>query len=162
TDGSGLVTITGGALTGNTTANQGAAVWLDGGNAPLTMTNVLVAANTAFAGATGALGNAGSGAVTITDCVVRDNFSGSTGGGGGIEDAAPVVVLTSDTLDCNLAAVDGFRPGNAGGLNVEPGAGDATVAAFLFTNNAGVNAGGIFAQGGALTVRDSQFTGIFG
>ena len=58
----------------------------------LTMTGTTVADNRAITMLGGGIGNGGRGSVTITDCIIGNNFSGAAGGGFG--DAANTGTLT--------------------------------------------------------------------
>ncbi len=156
TIGQGHVVITNSELTGNVCVNQGAAAWLDvidNVSATLMLSNSLVNDNHAFNGATGALGVAGNGAVTITSTTVRDNYSGTTGGGFGDEDMmANVTILNSQFIN-NTALTNG------GGVQAG-GAGTTTIiSGCLFADNtAGGLGGGLDLTGGTATVTDTRFT----
>jgi hypothetical protein len=122
-DGQGTVAINSGTfITGNTTVNQGAGVWLDaidGVTANTTITGAVIYGNIAFAGVGGGVGNSGSGNVVFTADVVEFNFSGSAGGGFG-------------------------DSGNTGNLTVENGSN--------FQFNYSVAGGGAIQEGGPLTI----------
>jgi hypothetical protein len=233
TDGKGHVVINGGALTGNTCVNQGAAVWLDatadgvgsvtltflglvyssppavtfsapqnaggttatgtasllgplvvavnitdpgsgytaaptvtfsgGGaanqatgtanltfnnSASLTITGTLIDHNTALNGPTGAVGNAGNGAVTINDCTVEDNYSGSTGGGFGDQNNLGTLTVTNSVFLDNRALGDG------GGIQ-EGGPSTTITNSTIQGNSSGPNGGGVSVEGGNLTILNS-------
>jgi hypothetical protein len=155
TIGSGHVVVTGSQLTGNTCLNQGAAIWLDtlnNASATLLLSNSLVNRNFAFLGATGALGTAGNGAVTIIGTTVSDNYSGTTGGGFGDENGlANLTIINSQFLN-NTAMTDG------GGVQAG-GAGTTTlISGSLFAGNtAAGNGGGLFASGGTVSISTTRF-----
>jgi hypothetical protein len=154
--GSGKVIVTNSQLTDNTCVNQGAAIWLDtidNASAALTLTSSLVNRNVAFLGATGALGAAGNGAVAIVSSTVRDNYSGSTGGGFGDENGlANLTILNSQFID-NTAMTNG------GGVQAGGQGTTVTISGSLFAGNtAGGKGGGLFASGGTVTVTNTRFT----
>src|SRR5262249_12938416 len=121
TDGSGKVFVNAGTVvTGNTSVNQGAGIWLDAiqvGNvfqsANLTVTGAVVSSNTAQAAGNvgGGIGNAGNGTVTIVNSAVVYNFSGGVGGGFGDENAQGTLVVSNSTFVGNSAI------GNGGGIS---------------------------------------------
>jgi predicted outer membrane repeat protein len=120
--------------------------------ASLTMTGVLVAGNTALAGPTGAIGNGGNGAVTITNCTVENNYSGGTGGGLGDENNAGTLTVTASLFQNNSAA------GNGGAIQ-EGGPSTTITCTLIRGNNSGGDGGGLFADGTTLTLTGSTVTG---
>ncbi len=156
TIGQGHVIINNSELTGNVCVNQGAAVWLDVINnvsATLALSNSLVNRNMAFNGATGALGVAGNGAVTITSTTVRDNYSGTTGGGFGDENLTANVTLVNDQFISNTALTNG------GGVQAGGAGTTTTISGCLFADNtAGGLGGGLDLTGGTTTITDTRFT----
>jgi hypothetical protein len=155
TDGAGHVIINGGSLTGNTTLNQGAAVWLDAigvQSASLTINGTLVSHNIAQNGPTGAIGNGGNGAVTISNSTVEDNSSGTTGGGFGDQNNLGTLTVTNCVFQGNSAV------GNGGGIQ-EGGPSTTIINSLIQGNSSYANGGGIFASGTTLTVLDSLIAG---
>jgi hypothetical protein len=159
TDGSGKVFVTSSTLTGNTTVNQGAAIWLDAiqvgtvfQTANLTMTADLVTSNSALNGPTGALGNAGNGIVTIISCTVANNFSGTTGGGFGDENGQGTLIV-NNSLFLNNSAV-----GNGGGIQTS-GPSTTITNSLIRGNSTTADGGGLFANGVTLTLLNSTVAG---
>ena len=148
TDGSGNVIITPGTvINGNTSLNQGAGVWLDAiqvgtvfHGANLTITGAKITNNLALAANNfgGGIGNAGNGAVTITNSTVSNNFSGGDGGGFADENNQGRLTVTSSTFDNNTAVADGGGIEEGGPLSI--------TTTSIDLNNAGGNGGGIFAK----------------
>lgn len=181
-DGQGTIALNVGTIiTGNTTVNQGAGVWLDAVNnvtANTTVTGALIANNIAFTGTGGGFGNAGSGNVVFNASVVQYNYSGATGGGfgdennlgnltieggsvfqdnasaqggGGVQEGGPLTLIGEATFRGNVSAGDG------GGLLLNGGTAaaifDSTIA-----GNVGVNGGGVEDTDGTLNILDASFT----
>jgi predicted outer membrane repeat protein len=154
TDGSGKIFINAGTvITGNTSVNQGAGIWLDAiqvgdvfQGANLTVTGTLISSNTAIAAgnAGGGIGNAGNGTVTITGSTLADNFSGGVGGGFGDENAQGTLVVLNSTFVNNSAI------GNGGGI--EASGPSTTINDTTVTGNISQ------AQGGGLLVKSAAFT----
>jgi hypothetical protein len=152
TDGTGHVNITGSVVSGNTCVNQGAGIWLDAlgpGSATLDLTGSLVSDNSALNGPTGAVGNAGTGAVMITGSTVENNFSGSTGGGFGDESNLGTLAVTGSLFLDNSAVGDG------GGIQ-EGGPSTSITDSVLEGNSSNAAGGGLFANGATLTILDSS------
>jgi hypothetical protein len=152
TDGTGKVFINQGSiLNGNSCLNQGAAVWLDPigtGSATLTMTGVLVASNTAQKGPTGAVGNAGNGAVTMINCSVENNFSGTTGGGFGDENNLGTLTVAGSYFFNNSAV-------GIGGAIQEGGPSTTITSTQIQRNGSAARGGGVFVSGPTLTLTES-------
>jgi predicted outer membrane repeat protein len=158
TDGSGKVFINpGSVISGNTTVNQGAAIWLDAINnasATLVMTGTKVTNNSAFAGATGAIGNAGNGAVTIAGSLVANNFSGSTGGGFGDENMMGNLTVINSLFLNNVALTSG------GGIQAGGDGTTTVITNSVITGNVAQNSGGgVFASGGTFVITNSRIGG---
>jgi predicted outer membrane repeat protein len=152
-DGIGLVTVNGGTLEDNTCVNQGAAIWLNCNASPLDMTGVVVTNNVAFNGPTGAIGNSGSGAVTITSCLVEDNSSATTGGGFGDQNMlGNLTVIDSQFID-NTAGTNGGAI-QAGGPNTTVIIKDSVIEG----NTANGTGGGVFLSGGTATITDTRIS----
>jgi hypothetical protein len=162
TDGSGKVFLNAGTvITGNTTVNQGAGIWLDAimagtvfQTANLTITGTIFSANSGLTAGTfgGAIGNAGNGVVTITGSTVENNFSGNVGGGFGDENAQGTLVVQNSLFRNNTAF------SNGGGI--EAGGPTTTITnSEIKDNSSGAFGGGIFASGVTLTVLDSTVAG---
>ncbi len=149
TDGSGFVNINAGSvITGNTTVNQGGGIWLDavqavGANgtlfqtATLNVTGATISNN--HSGATGGgIGNAGMGAVTITDSTLSGNQTLGNGGGYGSENGQDTLTVQNTLFLGNSAA------GNGGG--VFEGGPNATIRSSTFRDNSAQEGGGLFAD----------------
>jgi predicted outer membrane repeat protein len=161
-DGAGKVFVNAGTvITGNTSVNQGAGIWLDAvlagtvfQTADLTVTGAVLSGNAALAAANvgGAIGNAGNGVVTITNSTLQNNFSGGVGGGFGDENAQGTLVVRNSLFQGNVAA------GNGGAIAA---AGPATTitSSEIKGNSSAMNGGGVFASGTTLTVLNSTLAG---
>ena len=115
------------------------------------MTGVLVNDNTAENGPTGAIGNAGDGAVIINSSTVENNSSGTTGGGFG--DADDLGTLTvSDSLFHNNTAL-----GDGGGIQ-EGGPSTTIASSVIRGNSTNAAGGGVFANGTTLTILNSTIS----
>jgi predicted outer membrane repeat protein len=154
TDGSGHVVINNGSLIyNNTCVNQGAGIWLDAigvASANLNMTGAVVYNNTAQAGPTGAIGNAGNGAVTLTSSTFEGNFSGTTGGGFGDQNNLGTLSINNCFFQSNSSA------GNGGAVQ-EGGPSTSISNSVFLSNSSNANGGAIFASGVTLTVNSSTF-----
>jgi predicted outer membrane repeat protein len=161
TDGSGRVFIyplT--VITGNTSVNQGAGIWLDAiqvgdtfQSASLTVIISVISNNRALSadGVGGGIGNAGNGAVTILYSTLANNFAGATGGGFGDENAQGSLTVMNSTF------LDNTATGNGGGIAA--GGPLTSIADTEIDGNAsGGNGGGLFTNGLTLYVRNSTFT----
>jgi hypothetical protein len=169
------ITFTGGGGTGATaTANLGF-----NNSANLSINGTLVSRNTAQNGPTGAIGNAGAGAVTISSSIVEDNYSGTTGGGfgdqnnlgtltvtnsvfldntalgdgGGIQEGGPSTAITNSTIQGNSSS-----GGMGGGLITENGTLTILNSTILDNRAAGVG-GGIVANGATTNITNSVIQG---
>jgi hypothetical protein len=160
TDGSGKVFINAGTvITGNTSVNQGAGIWLDAiqvgtvfQTANLTITGAVISDNTALQGLGGGIGNAGNGVVTITDSTVENNFTGVTGGGFGDENALGTLVVQ------NSLFLDNSAVGNGGGI-AAGGPTTTITGSEIKGNSSAANGGGIFANGVTLTLTGDTLAG---
>jgi hypothetical protein len=131
----------GAAATATVVANQ---------SASLVVTGALVSNNAALNGPTGAIGNAGNGAVTIVSSTVANNFSGTTGGGFGDENNLGTLSVMN-SLFLNNSAL-----GNGGGI--QEGGPTATISnTEIRGNSSGGSGGGLFVDGTTLTVLSSTF-----
>ncbi len=162
-DGAGRVNINNSTITGNTTVNQGAGIWLDaatgsGNTAILTITRSIISDNTALNGPTGGIGNAGTnafvpatgpvvtGAVSIIDSTVANNFSGgaATGGGGfGDEGGTGTLVILNSTFVGNSST--------QGGGGVQESGPSTTINDSTFTGNSTLQ------EGGGLDITSASF-----
>jgi predicted outer membrane repeat protein len=159
----------GSVLTGNTAANQGGAISVDSLSvAPgymgvtelsrLTVTGALLDHNSASNGPGGAIANAASAstltpcAVTLSDCTVESNTSGSTGGG--LSDPGGAELLSvAGCLFRNNSAV-----GNGGAILTHSSV--TTITRTLIEGNtSGGDGGGLFDSGLTLDIRDSTLAG---
>jgi hypothetical protein len=157
-DGSGKIFINAGTvITGNTSVNQGAGIWLDAiqdGNvfqtANLTVFGALISSNQALAAGNvgGGIGNAGNGVVTITNSTIVNNFSDGVGGGFGDEHAQGTLVVVNSLFLDNVAA------GQGGGIETA-GPATAITNSELKGNESGLASGGLFAGGITLTLKSS-------
>jgi hypothetical protein len=162
TDGSGKVFINNSTITGNTTVNQGAGIWLDAiqagtvlQSANLTITGSVISDNTALNGPTGGIGNAGNGAVSITSSTTANNFSGgTTSGGGGFGDEnnqGTLTVLNSTFVD-NSTTLSGGA--------IQEGGPSTTILDSTFTGNSSlVSGGGLFIQSPQFMLNNSIVAG---
>jgi hypothetical protein len=184
TDGSGTDLINSGTMiTGNTCMNQGGGIWLDAiadnqGNqqgASLTVIGAMISGNQALSagGLGGGIGNAGNGAVNISNSTVANNFAGMNGGGfgdenfqgsltvqncsflnnttvgigGGIASGGPVNIFNS-TVANNFAGATGGGFGDENALQLD----SLTAQNSTFLNNTAVGAGGGIAAAGMTTL----------
>src|SRR5579871_3570294 len=160
TDGQGKVFInTGTTIDNNTCVNQGAGIWLDNigpVSANLTLDTVQVTGNIAFT-IDGGIGNAGNGTVTINNCTVENNFSGSTGGGFGDENMLSNLTVTNSNFLMNYARTNG------GGIQAGGDGTTTTISNSVIVNNVALGnqndgtggGGGIFFSGGTATVTNT-------
>jgi hypothetical protein len=142
------VTLIGGGGTGATAT----ATVVTFQSATLTITSALITGNTAINGPTGAVGNAGNGAVTINNTTIEDNFSGTTGGGFGDQNNLGTLSV-SDSYFFHNSAV-----GNGGGIQ-EGGPSTTITGTTVDNNTSGGSGGGLFANGTTLSVQSSTFAG---
>jgi predicted outer membrane repeat protein len=159
-DGSGRVFINSGTvITGNTSVNQGAGIWLDAiqngdafETASLTVNGANVSNNKALTtgGLAGGIGNAGNGPVTILNSNVSDNFAGATGGGFGDENAQGTLTVMNSTFLNNTAV------GNGGGI-AAGGPATSITRSEIDGNTSGGAGGGLFANSVTLSVQSSTF-----
>jgi hypothetical protein len=155
TDGSGQIVINSGTvITGNTSVNQGAGIWLDAiqvgavfQGARLSVTGTLISNNEALTTGTfgGGIGNAGNGGVTITNTTIENNFSGGTGGGFADQNNQGTLTVTSSAFVNNVSA------GVGGGIQ-EGGPSTSITTTLIRGNVAGNAGGGIFTNGSAFTL----------
>jgi hypothetical protein len=121
-------------------------------SATLSISGTLISHNTAQNGPTGAIGNAGNGAVTISNSTVEDNSSGTTGGGFGDQNNLGTLTVTNCIFQGNSAV------GNGGGIQ-EGGPSTTITNSVIEDNSSNGEGGGIFASGTTLTILDSLITG---
>jgi hypothetical protein len=155
-DGHGVVTITNSTVTNNTCVNQGAGLWLDAINhtANTTLTGDTFTNNVAFNGPTGAIGNAGDGAVTISGCVVANNFVGGTAQGGagfGDENGMGNLTVSNSQFINNVAVTSG------GAIFAGASGTTTTITNNLFQGNVAQNGGGVEDPGSTLTLTNTAF-----
>jgi hypothetical protein len=151
-DGTGKVFVNNSTITGNSSVNQGAGIWLDAvqvgtvfGTANLTVTGSTISNNTAIAADNvgGGIGNAGNGTVTIQSSTLANNFSGGVGGGFGDENAQGTLVVLDSTFVGNTSI------GNGGGISA--GGVSTTI------NDSTINGNTSIAQGGGVSVQSPNF-----
>ncbi|HEV3444279.1 MAG TPA: DUF4214 domain-containing protein [Gemmataceae bacterium] len=161
-DGSGRIFInTGTVITGNTSVNQGAGIWLDAiqagtvfATSNLTVTGTIISNNTAIAPANfgGGIGNAGNGIVTIIGSTIESNFSGGVGGGFADENAQGTLIVQNSYFLGNSSF------GNGGAIAVSSPT-TSISSSEIKGNSSGGFGGGIFANGLTLTVLDTTLAG---
>jgi hypothetical protein len=159
-DGSGKIFVNNGTLiTGNTSVNQGAGIWLDAiqvgtvfQTANLTVTGTVISNNSALAADNfgGGIGNAGNGVVTILSSVIENNFSAGQGGGFGDENNQGTLVVQNSRFLNNSAF------GNGGGIQ-EGGPATTITNSVLVGNSSQADGGGLFVAGTA-TVTNTRFS----
>jgi hypothetical protein len=157
-DGSGRVVINpGSVISGNTSVNQGAGIWLDAiqvgdvfQTANLTVRESVVSGNRALSagGLGGGIGNAGNGAVAIINSTLAYNFAGATGGGFGDENAQGSLTVLGGAVLNNVAT------GNGGGI-AAGGPITSITNSEIDGNSSGGLGGGLFANGVTLLVQSS-------
>jgi predicted outer membrane repeat protein len=162
TDGSGKVFINAGTvITGNSSVNQGAGIWLDAiqvgtvfQTANLTVTGAIITNNSALAmdNVGGGIGNAGNGIVTIAGSTIANNYSGGVGGGIGDENGQGTLIVQNSLIQGNSAF------GNGGGI-AAGGPTTTITSTEIKGNSSGGNGGGLLANGATLTVLTSTFAG---
>jgi predicted outer membrane repeat protein len=161
TDGSGRTFINPGTvISGNTSVNQGAGIWLDAimvdttfQSSSLTVNGAFISNNKALSGAMGVgggIGNAGNGAVTIVNSTLADNFAGLTGGGFGDQNAQGSLTVRNSVFLNNTAT------GNGGGI-AAGGPVTSITSSEIDGNTSGGTGGGLFANGVQLLVQGSTF-----
>src|SRR5262249_14973726 len=152
TDGAGRVFINFSSISGNTSVNQGAGIWLDAvqngavfETANLTVTGSLLSGNVAVAADNvgGGIGNAGNGTVTLSNSTLANNFAGGVGGGFGDEHNQGTLVVLNSTIVGNAAI------GNGGGI--QAAGPSTTIAASTITGNVSQ------ALGGGVAVTSASF-----
>jgi hypothetical protein len=155
TDGSGKVVLGSGTLiTGNTSVNQGAGVWLDTidgtTSASLSASGTVISNNKALStgGVGGGIGNAGNGAITLLNSTLIGNFAGSTGGGFGDENNLGKLTLLGTTVLNNTSV------GNGGGI-AEAGPLTSITNSEIDGNSSGGSGGGLFIGGTQLLMQNS-------
>ncbi len=159
-DGSGQVFLNSGTvITGNTSVNQGAGIWLDAihvgtifQTANLMVANVLFSNNQALAAGNvgGGIGNAGNGIVTIENSTLFNNFSGGVGGGFGDENAQGTLIVVNSLFLNNVSQ------GSGGGI-AAGGPSTSITSSELKGNASGLTGGGLFANGVSLMIKNSTF-----
>jgi hypothetical protein len=164
TDGSGKVFVNSGTvISGNTSVNQGAGIWLDAitvgtvdQGANLTINGATIANNTAFAADNdgGGVGNAGNGTVTIENSTIANNYVNGIGGGFGDENNQGTLIVVDSTFVGNTAI------GNGGGI--QEGGASTTINDSTFTANASQGmGGGLSVQSAAFTLNNTIVAGNF-
>jgi hypothetical protein len=159
-DGSGKIFINDGTvITGNTSVNQSAGIWLDAiqvgavfQTANLTITGAVISDNSALTSLGGGVGNAGNGTVRIQDSTLANNRALGIGGGFGDEDAQGTLVVQNSLFLGNTAA-------GGGGAIAAGGPATTISGSEIKGNSSSANGGAVFANGVSLTVVDSTFAG---
>jgi predicted outer membrane repeat protein len=189
TDGSGTDVINPGTvITGNTSVNQGAGIWLDAiqvgdtfQGAFLTVSGAVISGNEALSAGSvgGGIGNAGDGPVTILNSTLANNFAAGTGGGFGDQNAqGSLTVLNSSFLNnttigsgggiasggpvtiLNSTVAGNYAGGTGGGFSDENAQDSLTVTNSTFLNNTATGSGGGIATSGTLTsITDTEIDG---
>jgi CSLREA domain-containing protein len=161
----GSLTITDSVITGNTAGDQGGGVFLNVGASTIdfAITNSTISNNSANDQGGGVFLNTGfdsTGSLTITDSTVSGNDSTDQGGGVfyNAGSGTNALTITGSTVSGNTADNDGagvfFNSGAGGTLDVT----DSTVADNTNTGTTG-DGGGVFFDGGDLTIGGSAITG---
>jgi hypothetical protein len=132
----------------NTGTGAAATALLQMQSANLTVTNSVFLNNTALNGPTGAVGNAGTGAVVLTSDSFANNFSGTTGGGFGDENNQGILTVSGCTFISNSALGDG-------GAIQEGGPSTSITSTEIRGNTSGNNGGGLNIAGGTLVLSSS-------
>jgi hypothetical protein len=155
------LTVSNSLFLNNVAMTDGGGIQAGGDGTTVTITNTAFVGNTA--GGKGGGLFASGGAVTITGSRFSENTAVN---GGGIEDQAATLALSTSQLDNNRAVGDANGNGGAGGgIDAQTGVTGVTVANSLFLNNSASNGatplggGGILQITGTLAVTNSQFTG---
>jgi hypothetical protein len=158
TDGSGKVFVNAGSqITGNTTVNQGAGIWLDAiqaGNvfqgANLTVNGATINNNVAQSagGIGGGVGNAGNGSVLISNSTMNNNVAGANGGGFGDENAQGNFTLVNSVVNNNRATTNGGGISTGGPIT-------SITSSEIDGNSSGMMGGAVFANGTQLTVQST-------
>jgi len=143
----GTLTVTGSAISGNTTVDQ------DGGgisnnDGTLTVEDSTISGNTAGAGRSGG-GIYSFGVATITGSTVSDNTAGEDGGG----------IFEDGTMTVSDSVITGNTAENDGGGLFEDDGTLTVIRSTISDNTAGAGGGGINFNSGDLTVEDSAITG---
>jgi predicted outer membrane repeat protein len=150
-NGSGMVSISGGEISGNDNGNAsdnvaGGGILNSGG--VLSVLGATIRDNSAIHGG----GIYTDGALTLVDSVIENNrvvFAGVVGNGGGVLVESGTAMITGTRFAGNTATQTGY----GGGLHVRPDA-TATITDCTFTENA-ATAGGAIANAGTLVVSNS-------
>jgi hypothetical protein len=161
-DGSGKVLIDPGTvISGNSSVNQGAGIWLDAiqagtvfQTANLTVVGAVIRNNRALTAGSvgGGIGNAGNGAVTLVNSTVEGNAVNGAGGGFGEENAQGTLTVVDSLFRDNVSSGDG------GGV-AEGGLRTTIVNSEFLNNSAGGNGGAVLDSGVLLFVQSSTFAG---
>jgi hypothetical protein len=117
-------------------------------SANLTATNAVFVNNSALNGPTGAVGNAGNGAVVLTGDSFTNNYSGTTGGGFGDESNQGTLTVSGCTFLGNSALA-------SGGAIQEGGPSTSITNTEIRGNTSGTSGGGLAIAGGTLALLDS-------
>jgi hypothetical protein len=157
-DGAGKVFVNPGTvISGNTSVNQGAGIWLDAiqangvfQTANLSVYGVLISGNEALAAGNvgGGIGNAGNGSVTITNSTIANNFSNGVGGGFGDENGGGNLTVVNSLFLGNIAATEG-------GAIEASGPSTTITTSELKANESGMDGGGLFVTSPTVTVKSS-------
>ena len=151
--GSGSVSITGTALTGNVAGTDGGAVYA--GSSAVTLTNCVIGGDTATdgntAGGSGGAAYAGSGNVTVSAGSMKSN-SATGGSGGALYAGSGTVTMSTVTLSGNSAAA-----GMGGAVYLDSGS--LTLTTVTATGNSAINGAAIFTNTGRANFSDGSYTG---
>jgi hypothetical protein len=140
------ITFTGGGTGAAATAT------LTSVTANLTVTGADISDNTAIAADNfgGGIGNAGTGAVSISDSTIEHNYSGGSGGGFGDENGLGALTVTNSLFLDNTALTNG------GGIE-EGGPQTAITGTYFVGNTAMAEGGGLFLGGATASVTSTLF-----
>jgi hypothetical protein len=168
----GNLTVTNSQFLSNYAGTNGGGIQAGGDTTTTLISNTQIMGNVAEGNQKDGTGGGGGlflsgGTATVIGSLISGN---SAPNGGGIENAAPTLTLTQDTLRNNHAVgTNGGDPvatgpgGRGGGLDVPGAMATVSVSNCLFVSNTAVNftngfGGGINQAGGTLTITNSQFT----
>ncbi len=140
----------------NTAMTNGGGIQAGGPGTTVMILNSVFAGNTA--GGSGGGLFASGGTVTVTGTRFADNTATN---GGGIEDQAAMLTVTTSLFDTNRALTDANNAGGFGG-GLDGGGAVVMVSNSLFLGNAAGSGGAIADAAGTLTVTNCQFTGNVG
>jgi uncharacterized protein YjdB len=138
-----------GKISGNNAANNGGAVYIDGGN--FTMTGGKISGNTADGGGSGGGVYVTSGNFTMTGGEISGNNATGSSMSGGVYIESGIFTMTGGNISGNSA--------NSGGGIVVSGGNFKMTGGGISGNNANNQGGGIFVSGGNFTMTGGEISG---